>query len=83
VATSSWKTLKTIENLAGKPELAMGSCLILANSFFPGVIKFGRILKNLQKNILLLTVWGAILHPFAKRLAKPNPPDLIVTNFRA
>jgi hypothetical protein len=52
MATSSWKTLKTIENLARK----LGSCLILANSFFPGVIKFGRILKNLEKNILLLTV---------------------------
>ncbi len=34
MATSSWKTLKTVENLAGKPELTMGSCLILANSLF-------------------------------------------------
>jgi hypothetical protein len=74
MATSSWKTLKTIENLAGKPDLTMRSCLILANSFFPGVIKFGRILKNLQKNIPLLTVWGAILHQFAKRLTGTNPP---------
>jgi hypothetical protein len=54
MATSSRKTLKTIKNLAGKPEWTMRSCLILANSFFPGVIKFGRILKNLQKIILLV-----------------------------
>ncbi len=67
MATSSWKTLKTIENLAGKPELTMGSCRILANSFSPGVIKFGRILKNLQKNILLLALWGGNFTPVCQK----------------
>jgi hypothetical protein len=33
MATSYWKTLKTVDNLAEKPDNTPGTCLILANSF--------------------------------------------------
>jgi hypothetical protein len=44
------KTLKTVENLAEKPDLTLGSCLHLEKLFVVGgVMKFARICKNLKK----------------------------------
>jgi hypothetical protein len=51
--TRFWKTLKTVENLAEKRHLTIGSCLKLAKLFVGGVMKWREICKNLQKNILL------------------------------
>jgi hypothetical protein len=31
--TSYWKTLKTVENIGEKPDLQLGTCLNLVNSF--------------------------------------------------
>jgi hypothetical protein len=61
--TSCWKTLKTVENLEEKPDLTLGTCLNLANSF----LGFDQIFKSLQKNILLKTFLGAIWHQFTRK----------------
>jgi hypothetical protein len=34
MGTSYWKTLKTVENLAEKPDLTLGTCLNLAKLYF-------------------------------------------------
>jgi hypothetical protein len=44
--TSCWKTLKTVENLAEKPDLTLGTCLNLANSF----LGFDQIWWNFQES---------------------------------
>ncbi len=50
MGTSYWKTLKTVENLAEKPDLTLGTCLNLAKLYFgacPNMAKlsFGGVIK--------------------------------------
>jgi hypothetical protein len=59
------KILKTVENLAEKPDLTLGPFRNLMNSLL-GVIKFGEICKNLWQNVYFYIYFcGAILHQFA------------------
>jgi hypothetical protein len=70
MVTRYWKTLKTAENLAQKPDLTIGICLNLAKLFVGGVMKFHEICKNLQKNIPRRKNLGAILRQFAREKIK-------------
>jgi hypothetical protein len=66
MATSYWKTLKTVNNLAEKPDNIPGTCLILANSFLGCDQIWLNFQESAKEYFLLKFFLGENLHQFAR-----------------